>query len=594
MTTASLDSPPASLPGIRLSGGFAFRAGQAAFLHALSNAFARGEANHLGVFVPGYGKTITALAAFLVARAHGFAQRLVVFVPRGNLRDQYADGAALERLFRGLGAPPMTFCATDSDRVFLKNLKTDILVTTYQYAAGDAGHRALLKYCEEAQKVGGAMFVFDEVHHLSDDGTWARKIADLPFSCSVALSGTPMRSDNKTLFGVPFETRVEGTGPNARVEHFYVALHEVGLKDAHAEGGILKHVEAHVVDYRLKMVRQDTGEVVEMSLSGLREAAPTSTEVDIFLARRMLRFHDVYLDTLLTPAFERFDEKRRALHATMRAHGRPPGTFRDHQLLVIAMSNAHAAAVLDYIARFFPQYRSARIGQDLPSGEVAARLDDYREGRLDVMVQVDMIGEGTDIKPISVIVKADLVRAVSKTLQQVFRGMRYYDGWPEEANTCDLYAANDTDVVTVLDWITREEQLGVKAKRQVERAATGPGAAPERSRWELAHVEHHRSQRHALALETTAKGQQLALREMPTRPAALDVNAREKQLRKDCAELANELSKAIVASASAPSIRAIHARAKERIGASQAELSLPQLELKKRWLEKCLKYGRLL
>jgi hypothetical protein len=36
-----------------------------------------------------------------------------------------------------------------------------------------------------------------------------------------------------------------------------------------------------------------------------------------------------------------------------------------------------------------------------------------------------MIGEGTDIKPISVIVKADLVRALSKTMQQVFRGMRY-------------------------------------------------------------------------------------------------------------------------------------------------------------------------
>ena len=40
--------------------------------------------------------------------------------------------------------------------------------------------------------------------------------------------------------------------------------------------------------------------------------------------------------------------------------------------------------------------------------DLATLLADYREGRLDVMVQVDMIGEGTDIKPISVIVKRDV------------------------------------------------------------------------------------------------------------------------------------------------------------------------------------------
>ena len=591
----SADSNGLALPGIRLQNGFRFRAGQAAFLSKLAEAFARGERNHLGVFVPGYGKTITALASFVVAHAMGLAERLVIFVPRGNLRDQYADPSALSQTLQSLGAPPFTFCVADSDQVFLKNLDTALIVSTYQYASGRSGHKALLRYCRSAP----CMFAFDEVHHLSDDGTWASKIGDFPHACSVALSGTPMRSDNKTLFGVPFETDAEGT-------QYYVALHEVTLRDAHEEGGILKRVEAHAVDYHLRMVQADTGEEVELSLSGMREFKD-SKEVDTFLARRRLRFHEVYLENLLGPAFERFAEKRRGLVREMAASGRAArGPFRNHQMLVIAMSNRHAAAVLDFVRARFPQYTSARIGQDLPQKTCEAELDAYREGRTDVMVQVDMIGEGTDIKPISTIVKADLVRAFSKTMQQVFRGMRYYGDWGEGANVCDLYAAGDTDVVSVLEWITSEEQLGVAAKseRQPRTSAPPPPRMSERSAWELKQVKHQKTKSHALELFPGAEvgSGQLYLRELHAAPPpqtsapqhAVDVNAREKELRKACAELASELAFALEADGRPVAIREVHAQAKRRLAKGQSQLSLGELEQKRRWLERCLRARRLL
>ncbi len=573
-------SPP-PLPGLNLKPGFTLRDGQAQFLSKLADAFARGETNHMGVFVPGYGKTLTALAAFVIAHHLGVARKLVVFVPRGNLRDQYADAQALAEAFSNFGTRPFSFCVADSDKVFLKNLNTQIVVTTYQYASGDRGNRALLRYCESAP----CMFVFDEVHHLSDDGTWAGQIGRFPHVASVALSGTPMRSDNKTLFGVPFEVREDG-------EQYYVALHEVTMRDAHAEGGILKHVAAHVVDYRLKMVRADTGEEVEMSLSGLRELARDSKEVDAYLARRKLRFHEVYLDTLLRPAFERFAEKRRALALWAARDGAV--NVRPHQMLVIAMSNKHAAAILDFIVARFPHVRAARIGQDLPAKICAEALQQYRDGEIDVMVQVDMIGEGTDIKPISVLVKADLVRAPGKTMQQVFRGMRYYDGWPDDANACDLYAANDSDVVHVLEWITSEQQVGVKIKAKTKNGGAAPANAPERSRWDLTHVEHHRMRSHALELTPGAAGAQLQVREMVTRAPVIDVAAREKELRKACATLATELYHTLQATARPVDIRDIHARAKNVIGQAQAKLSLNELEQKKRWLERCLRNRRLL
>lgn len=573
-----------TIPGLSLREGFTFRKGQDEFLRKLAYAFVKGERYHLGVFVPGYGKTITALASFLVARACGMANRLVIFVPRGNLRDQYADAQALSRIFRQLSAPSLSFCVADSDQVFLKNLDTDIVITTYQYASGEGGHKALLTYARR----GAAMFVFDEVHHLSEEGTWAQRIAQFPHACSVALSGTPMRSDNKTLFGVPLEVGPDG-------DQYYRALHEVNLRDAHAEGGILKRVAAHVLDYRLRMVRSDTGEQVEMSLSELRALASSSKEVDAFLARKQLRFHEVYLHALLHPAFERFAEKRADLSAEMRLRGVPRGAFRQHQMLIIAMSNHHAAAILAWVKQHFPRWKSARIGQDLPASEIALSLEAYRNGLLDVMVQVDMIGEGTDIKPISVIVKADLVRAFSKTLQQVFRGMRYLDAWSEDANLCDLFAADDSDLVEVLNWITEEAQIGMRARKTRQEAPPplGSARAAEHSRWQLTHVEHHQSTSHALELAPTSVQGPVKLTIREVQPA-VDLAAREKVLRRMCSDLAVELSYALQARGQQVSVKQIHARARQQVGRSQANQSIRELEQKRKWLERCLQYGKLL
>ncbi|MFM7158538.1 MAG: DEAD/DEAH box helicase family protein, partial [Bacteroidota bacterium] len=147
------------LPGISIRSPFALRTGQLHFLHKLSVRLLQNDHYHLGVFVPGYGKTITALASFVIARHLKKAQRLIVFVPRGNLRDQYADAKELSQVLRNLGAPPLTFCTADSDKTFLKNASTDIIITTYQYASGKTGNAALQAFASKER----CMFVFDEV-----------------------------------------------------------------------------------------------------------------------------------------------------------------------------------------------------------------------------------------------------------------------------------------------------------------------------------------------------------------------------------------------------------------------------------------------
>ena len=571
----------ADLPGLDPAADFSFREGQRAFLVKLAKAYQEGRTDHLGVFVPGYGKTLTALASFAVARAMGVCDRLVVFVPRSNLQEQYADADEMARMLRWSGAPRMPFCVADSDRVFVKNPDLPIVIATYQYACGQSGNRDLQRYCNQ----GAPLFVLDEIHHLPEEGTWSQAVGRLPYDSLIGLSGTPLRSDGKPLFGVPHDV-VQTSGGHEELH--YRALHEVGLSDAHAEGEILKRIEAHIIDYTVTMVEEDTGEEVEVTLGELKsEVGRDTAHLDRYFARRSLRFHDVYLDTLLGPAVGRLQEKR-AGHIGS-------GDGRNHQMLVTCMSNRHAADVLDFMERRYGWLSTTRIGQDVPRDEREERLQAYRDGEVDVMVQVDMIGEGTDIKTISVIAKLDLVSARSKTLQQIFRGMRYYAPWDEAANVCDVFTSGDLGLSETLDWMTREVQEGLRRRTEKGTSPEKTEQSDERSEWALTGVDEGDIETHRLELQGNGRDSNLQVQRQPFQepdPDTLDLSAQEDDLRKECSELATQVAHALQNRGMDIHIRDVHAKAKDRFRKAQSDMSLTLLKRKKRWLQRCLRSKR--
>jgi superfamily II DNA or RNA helicase len=569
------------LPGLAPADDFSFRDGQLAFLVKLAKAYQDGRTDHLGVFVPGYGKTLTALASFAVARAMGICDRLVVFVPRSNLQEQYADADEMARMLRWIGAPRMPFCVADADRVFVKNPDLPIVIATYQYACGQSGNSDLQRYCNQ----GAPLFVLDEIHHLPEEGTWSQAVGRLPYESLIGLSGTPLRSDGKPLFGVPHDVVQTQSGGE---ELHYRALHEVGLSDAHAEGEILKRIEAHIIDYTVTMVEEDTGEEVEVTLGELRsEVGRDTAHLDRYFARRSLRFHDVYLDSLLGPAVGRLQEKR-AGHIGS-------GEGRNHQMLVTCMSNRHAADVLDFMERRYGWLSTTRIGQDVPRDEREERLQAYRDGAVDVMVQVDMIGEGTDIKTISVIAKLDLVSARSKTLQQIFRGMRYYAPWDEAANVCDVFTSGDLGLSETLDWMTREVQEGLRRRTEKGTSPEKTEQTDERSGWALTGVDEGEIETHRLELQGNGRDSNLQVQRQPFQepdPDTLDLSAQEDDLRKECSELATQVAHALQNRGMDIHIRDVHAKAKDRFRKAQSDMSLTLLKRKKRWLQRCLRSKR--
>ena len=571
---------PTHLPGLHPAPDFSFRDGQFTFLRKLAAAYERGERNHLGVFVPGYGKTLIALASFCVARAMGVCDRLIVFVPRGNLRDQYADPQELAQMLSWIGGPRLPFCIADSDAVFLKNRNIPIVIATYQYACGQSGNEALRTYAGR----GDTLFVLDEIHHLPQESAWSDAVRMIPYEALIGLSGTPIRSDGEPLFGVPHDTISHDDGTEST---FYRALHEVSLRDAHAEGEILKRVEAHVIDYSITMQEETSGRTVECTLAELKDTVSgDAATLDRYFARRHLRFHDVYLDTLLGPAVARLQAKR-AKHRG--AHG---NVVRNHQMLVICMSNRHAADVLDFMRRRYGWLSVTRIGQDVPRHEREERLDAYRNGEVDVMVQVDMIGEGTDIKTISVIAKLDLVSARSKCLQQIFRGMRYFAPWSDAANVCDVFTSGDLGLSETLDWMTREVQEGIRTRKEKSnRTPPEKTTESDRSSWAMKQVSQGDFQTHRVEMEQSGRlrvqRQQFQGNQNASPGAGLDIKAREEKLRKECSELATAVAYALQDRGKSVHIRDVHQKAKERFGMKQADMSLRHLQKKKKWLKRC-------
>ena len=517
MSVPNIDA--ATLPGLDPAEDFSFREGQLAFLAKLARAYQEGRTDHLGVFVPGYGKTLTALASFAVARAMGVCDTLVVFVPRSNLQEQYADADEMARMLRWIGAPRMPFCVADSDRVFVKNPEIPIVIATYQYACGPSGTRDLQRYCNQ----GAPLFVLDEIHHLPEEGTWSQAVGRLPYDSLIGLSGTPLRSDGKPLFGVPHDVV---TGDDGREQLHYRALHEVSLRDAHAEGQILKRIEAHVIDYTITMVEEDTGEEVEVSLGELKdEVGRDTSHLDRYFARRSLRFHDVYLDTLLGPAVGRLQKKR--------AGQMGAGDGRNHQMLVTCMSNRHAA---------------------------------------------------------------DLVSARSKTLQQIFRGMRYYDAWAEEANVCDVFTSGDLGLSETLAWMTREVQEGLRRRTEEGPSPEEPEQTDDRSEWALTGVNEGEIETHRLELEDNGRDSNLQVERQPFEEPgsdALDLSAQEEALRQECSELATQVAYALQNRGMDVHMRDVHAKAKDRFRKAQSDMSLKLLKRKKKWLKRCLRSKRL-
>lgn len=405
------------------------RAGQREVFEVAANEDVR---DRLVVLPTGYGKTFAGLGYYAIRRGRGLVNRCLWIVSSDEQREQLSplptkDGrrgitaSDLLSTWFGLGCLE-TDRADGSTRCYRMHLtdRAEIFVTTYQTILHNTSD-----FRELLDDAGGRwqwQVIGDEAHHLSEDGKWAAKLAELPRVETLYLSATPVRTDRRPLRNVPSD----GTTYDARVE--------IPWQDAIDEGAI-REPRAHAQEWRLQFEDQ-LGNDVTITTSELRDAGVNNEATfDEYRVRHDLRYKIAYLDKIFLDALNRLNEKR------VRWPGR-------HQMLVYAMSCSHASFLASQV--FGRLIDTDWIGVTRSDAENKAVLTRYKQGALSVLVQVDKVGEGFDHPPASVALFLNLIQSEAKLLQQLGRVLRRDAEIPKPQDWADVFADTAHPVIEVV------------------------------------------------------------------------------------------------------------------------------------------------
>lgn len=403
----------------------------------------REDKHHRLVVLPtGYGKTIAGLGYYVIARELGRVNRCLWFVSSDEQRDQLApkpekgtrkrDTTATDRVRSDFGLPCLDTARADgsaaSVRMHLED-HAEIFVTTYQTLLHQSPVIA------DMLSTGEWQIIADEAHHLSVDGQWAAKLAELVRQHTLYMSATPMRTDRRPLKDVP--QSADGTT--------YDAYPEVSLGAAIDEGAIREPL-AHAEEWHLRFLNRQ-GERVEITTSELRDrGVQTDKDFDGYVKARDLRFDEDFLDKMILDTLNCLAAKR----------GRWPG---NHQLVVFAMGNSHAKHLAHNVFSQF-DVRVDWVGVWRSEAENKAVIRRFKTGTLDVLVQVGKVGEGFDHHPASIGLWLNLIQSEPAALQELGRIMRAGEG------PADVFASTDHVVIKLVQKL--------EAERDVYRDPEGP------------------------------------------------------------------------------------------------------------------------
>lgn len=94
--------------------------------------------------------------------------------------------------------------------------------------------------------------------------------------------------------------------------------------------------------------------------------------------------------------------------------------------IVYAIDIDHANHVADYYCAH--GIKALAISARTPADERNRAVERFKQGQIDVLVNVDLFGEGFDCPDVEFIQLARPTLSLAKYLQQVGRGMRVYEG----------------------------------------------------------------------------------------------------------------------------------------------------------------------
>ena len=331
----------------------------------------------MAVATPGAGKTTFALTAARLTLVDLPLKRLIVVAPTRHLKEQWADAAERFGIF------------LDPDWSASGALPSDLhgIVTTYQQVGSDPAALARL--------ASGAMVVLDEIHHAGDERAWGDGVraAFGQAARRLSLSGTPFRSDTNTIPFVRYENDV------------VVADVEYGYGEALADRRVVRPVYFPRFGGHMEWAAPD-GAVLSASFDDPLARSQANQRL-----RAALSLEGDWLPAVLGHAHSRLRDIRNS-------HPEAGG-------LVIAMDQAHAWGIADFLRSTFKVGASVAVSEDPAASEKISR---FAAGDAPWIVAVRMVSEGVDIPRLRVGVWATTTTTELFFRQAVGRIVRFTPG----------------------------------------------------------------------------------------------------------------------------------------------------------------------
>lgn len=393
--------------------------------------------------VPGSGKSaIPLIAGKLIS--HGKADKICWICPRTALQDQ-GERNFLDLGFRSLLGHQLTIRSSTNDIDPCRGL--DGFITTYQ-ALSVSKNSAVL----EDFKARRYILIIDENHHAEVDSLWHKVLKPLVDHAKylILMTGTLQRGDKQPIAWVKYnrskpvlepnnETAVIRYGREIALSEKAILPLEFTLADGHVEW------ETKNGDHKSGLLSERTSDAGQALFTAL------STE---------------FSNTLLDKGVQHWQGYK----------ARRPSS----KLLIVTADFDHAKKIT---AKLKGQSLYAKIATSHDSPIAQKNIKEFKFGRLDILVSIQMVYEGLDVPQITHIVCLTRIRSRPWIEQCIARAVRIDpQAGPYESQQAYIFAPDDFLFRRVVDQI-KSDQLAVIAEAQDgergERNGNGNGTEKE-------------------------------------------------------------------------------------------------------------------
>ncbi len=366
---------------------------------------------------PASGKTFFACSALEMMRDQWNMERVVVVSPTENVRDKWQEDLCRFG-FQVKTGPHLPY-----DRDYHEYQGMSI---TYSYMANNT--TLLRKYCE-----GGVLVILDEVHHCGEKNSWGDSLLESfeKADFRILLSGTPWRTEGTAIPFVNYDEK------------------GVCIPDFQYTVG---QAVADRVCQRPQIHKRDIGGIIlrkeeEIEYSCFEETGGGEEENALY--RASVQFESVFM--------EMFSEADQQLTKVRKEK------WSDAGGMIVAKDIKTAHKYADWIM--------LKTGQDClvvhsAMNNAHHKINQFKRGTDKWLISVDMIGEGTDIPRLQVMLYMHVKKAKQSLYQYWMRCARIRSKQSDTVETCHVFVLDHSEIAKVAKEIEGEIEVKLKEKKK--------------------------------------------------------------------------------------------------------------------------------